>query len=445
MTPTEPKEAKEDKKAPPAAKNKKGPDVADLTRAMLNKQGMKPLDTAPSTMAHVSSGSIVVDNLIGGSRAQDGKGQVCPGYPRRKISEIYGPESSGKTTLALAAVARVQRQGGNVLYLDFEHALHHGYAKQIGVKFDKSFMLVAPESMEEGFKAMYIALLTGVDLVVIDSVAAMVPKAEFEKKIDDAAKVGAVAKKMSETLPKFAQWLMKFPKDGTGENAKPRVGHPGTAIILLNQERAKINTGGGGHGGPETNSSGGMALKYFAYVRLRLSRISSEFIERKDPATGKKKKFPFGNLTSVKMIKSKADAKQGHSANIFIRYGYGVDDVVSVIENGVGSGVIDRDGAYYSYNGEHKTQSREKFRAYLLANTKLLDEIRAKVVQAIIDNAPQAIPDEDLSDEDSIQAQVEQEFGGGDDEDEDEGGETVEAVVDDVPEIEETAAAEPAE
>jgi len=439
MTTETTKEApKEAKKAPVAAKTKKGPDVADLTRAMLAKSvGLKPLDTAPSTMAHVPSGTIVVDNLIGGSRAQDGKGQVCPGYPRRKITEIYGPESSGKTTLALAAVANVQRAGGTVLYLDFEHALHHGYAKQIGVKFDKTFMLVAPDTMEDGFKAMYVGLLTGVDLIVVDSVAAMVPKAEFEKKIDDAAKVGAVAKKMAETLPKFALWLMKFPTEGTGEAKKTRKDHPGTAIILLNQERASINTGGGqSHGGPETNTSGGKALKYFAYVRLRLSRISSETIEKKDPLTGKKKKFPYGNLTNVRMIKSKADAKQGHSANIFIRYGFGVDDAYSMIESGIVHGVIVREGAYYSYEGQ-RIQSRDKFRQFLLSNPKVYEEVKNKVIQAILDAAPQVVADEELSDEDMISAQVEAEFGDEGEED----GEAAEVTLD---ESEASDASEPA-
>lgn len=437
-------EPPKEKKAPAPAKTKKGPDVADLTRAMLSKSvGLKPMDTAPSTMAHVPSGTIVVDNLIGGSKAQDGKGQVCPGYPRRKISEVYGPESSGKTTLALAAVAQVQRAGGTVLYLDFEHALHHGYAKQIGVKFDKTFMLVAPETMEEGFKAMYVGLLTGVDLIVVDSVAAMVPKAEFEKKIDDAAKVGAVAKKMAETLPKFALWLMKFPMEGAGESKKTRKDHPGTAIILLNQERASINTGGQSHGGPETNTSGGKALKYFAYTRLRLSRISSESIEKKDPITGKKKKFPYGNLTNVRMIKSKADAKQGHSANIFIRYGYGVDDAYSIIESGIVHGIIERQGAYYAYEGQ-RIQSRDKFRAYLLSNPKVYEAVKQQVVQAIIEAAPQAVSDEELTEEDEIQAQVEAEFGEEEDDAEDKPDEVTldESEVSDAAEPEEAGAAE---
>jgi recombination protein RecA len=436
-TETKVEAVKETKKAaaPSPAKTKKGPDVAEITRAMIAKTvKQKPIETAPSTLPHVPSGSIVVDNLIGGTKAQDGKGQVCPGFPRRYITEIFGPESSGKTTLALSAVASVQRAGGTVLYLDFEHALHHGYAKQIGVKFDKSLSLYGPETLEEGLKMMLVGIMTGVDLIVVDSVAAMVPAAEFEKKIDDAAKVGAVAKKMAENLPKFALWLRKHPMEGKGETKRTIPDHPGTAIILLNQERASIVTSGGGHGAPETNTSGGKALKYFAYVRLRLTKFSTESIERTDPMTGKKRKFPYGSITSVKMVKDKADAKQGHSANIFIRYGFGVDDVYSVIESGVAIGVIERQGAYYSYMGEHRTGSRDKFRAYLLANPKLLEEVKRKVVQAILDSAPQAVPDDELDDDAEITAMVQSEFG--DDEDDSEEGEdgAADVTLNDTPE-----------
>lgn len=378
-----------------------GSQSAALLRTMLGKLGVKPIETAASTMPHVASGSIIIDNLIGGSKTLDGKGSVCPGYPRRKITEIYGPESSGKTTVALAAAAKVQREGGSVLYIDFEHALHHGYAQQIGVRFDETWTLIAPDTMEDGFKFMYLAIAAGVDLIIVDSVAAMVPKDELEKKIDDIAKIGAVAKKMSETLPKFALWLMKHPMEGAGENKKPKKDAKGTALILLNQERAAISTGGGGHGQPEPNTAGGKALKYFAYVRLRLQRLSSETIERKDPINGKKRKFPYGNTTLVKMVKSKADAKQGHSATIFIRYGYGVDDAYSVIESGVSTGVFRRDGAYYQY-GEQRIQGRDKFRLFLISNPSLFEEVKAKVAEAIIEAAPTAIPDEEISDEDAI-------------------------------------------
>jgi hypothetical protein len=148
--------------------------------------------------------------------------------------------------------------------------------------------------------------------------------------------------------------------------------------------------------------------------------------------TGKKRKFPYGSITSVKMVKDKADAKQGHSANIFIRYGYGVDDVYSVIESGVAIGVIERNGAYYSYMGEHRTGSRDKFRAYLLANPKLLEEVKRKVIQAILDSAPQAVSDDELDEEAEITQMVQSEFG--DDEDEEDDGEGKEVVLDNTPE-----------
>lgn len=406
-TADDPTKEKPAKKAPAKAPAKMN--IAAMTRQLiLKKTGQKPLEKSMSTLPHVPSGSIIIDNLIGGSKAQDGKGSICPGYPRRKITEIYGPESSGKTTVALAAVAKVQRAGGTAMFLDFEHALHHGYAQQIGVKFDDTFMLYAPDTMEEGFTMMLIAIMTGVDIIVVDSVAAMVPAAELDKKISDAAKVGVVAAKMAINLPKFALWLAKHPQEG-GEVKKPVKGALGTALVFLNQERAVISTGGG-HG-PETNSAGGKALKFFAYYRLRLTRISSDMIERKDPLTGKKRKFPYGNQTSVKVVKAKADAKQGMSANIFIRYGYGVDDVYSVIETGVVNGLVQKEGAYYAYGGE-RVQSRDKFRALLLANPKLYDELKTKVVNAIVSMAPTAVADEELSEEDALLEGMESELDG---------------------------------
>jgi recombination protein RecA len=393
---------------------------------MLNKLGHKPLETAVSTMPYVASGSIILDNLIGGSKTQDGKGQVCPGYPRRKITEIYGPESSGKTTVALAAAAKVQRDGGSVMFIDFEHSLHHGYAKQIGVRFDDTFILLTPNTMEDGFKDLYVGIATGVDLIIVDSVAAMVPKDELEKKIDDVAKIGAVAKKMSETLPKFVHWLAMHPQEGSGESKKPKKDAPGTALILLNQERATISSGGG-HGAPEPNTAGGKALKYYAYVRLRLAKYSTESVERKDPMSGKKRKFPYGSITSVKVVKAKADAKQGFSANIFIRYGYGLDDAYSVIESGVATGVLKREGAYYSYNNE-RFPGRDKFRSMLLTNPNVFAEVKAKVAEAIISLAPAAIPDEDVSDEDEILADLSEAFGDDDPSDK-ETGEPQDTVV----------------
>jgi hypothetical protein len=233
----------------------------------------------------------------------------------------------------------------------------------------------------------------------------MVTQAEYLKKFDEAYKVGAVAKKLSENLPKFAMWLMRFPTENGKPDGKKRKDHKGTAFIMLNQERSVISTGGGKGQGPQANSTGGRGLKFYAYVRLRLSRISSEVIERKDPQTGRKKKFQYGNVTEVKVVKAKADAKQGHSGNIFIRYGVGVDDVYSIIESGTAQGIISKDGNYLSYGGE-RFQGREKFRMFLVSNPKILAEIKEKVIQALMDDAPTALTDEELSEEDAIEQSV---------------------------------------
>ena len=385
--------------------------VANATKALIMKvTGQKPMEPSFTTMAHVDSGSLIINALIGGTMAQDGKGFTCPGYPRRKITEIFGPESSGKTTVALSAAVQVQRAGGTVLFLDFEHAIHHGYAKSIGVKYDDSFMVYAPDNMEEGLKMMYVAINTGVDLIIVDSVAAMVPQDELDKKLDETAKIGAVAKKMSETMPKIAGWLAGFPKIGSGESKKTDPDKPGTALILLNQERSTIQQG---HGEP-TNTAGGKAIKYYASLRLRFQRIGSEMIEKKDPLTGKSKKYPYGNKTKVKVVKNKLDGTQGQDGEFFIRYGFGLDNFYSIIETGSVLGVMKKEGAgYYSF-GEHRIQGRDKFRAFLMENPKVYEDLCGKVTSAI-SAAATPIKEEDLEDGDEITAGFDMEESGLDD------------------------------
>ena len=210
----------------PVDKTKSAPSALALAQAMILKStNQKPVQASNSTMANVSTGSVIVDYLIGGSPAMDGKGPVCPGFPRRKITEVYGAESSGKTTLCLQSIADIQRRGGTAMFLDFEHALHAGYAQQLGVSFDPNKLgFYQPDTMEEGFKMMLIGIMSGVDLIVVDSVAAMVPAAELDKDPGEIAKVGGVAKPMSENLPKFALWLSKYPMDK--ESKKPIPGPP---------------------------------------------------------------------------------------------------------------------------------------------------------------------------------------------------------------------------
>lgn len=424
------------KKPAPAAAAKKpapatkaaGANILALTKAMIMKSvNQKPIAGTVSTMAHVSTGSIIVDWLIGGSPAKDGKGPVCPGFPRRKITEVYGAESSGKTTLCLSAMADVQRRGGTVMFLDFEHALHRGYAETLGVSFAEDKMLnYQPDTLEEGFKMMLIGIMTGIDLIVVDSVAAMVPAAELEKDPGDTAKVGGVAKPMAENLPKFALWLMKYPMDKVTK--KPLTDKQGTALVFINQTRANISTGGGGGGQPQDNTSGGKALKFFSYVRLQLQRVGSEYIEKKDPMSGKTRRFPYGNQTKVKCVKSKCDAKQGHEVEIFIRYGYGIDNYYSVIQTGQAQGIIKKDGSWLTYGGE-RYQGRDKFRQVLLDNPRLFEALVKQVNESVLSTAEQAVADEELSEEDQLLAEAARELGIDDDDAELGGAPVVETVV----------------
>jgi recombination protein RecA len=338
----------------------------------------------------VSTGSFNVDMLIGGTKTLDGKGLICPGFPRRRITEVYGAESSGKTTLLISAMVQAQRAGGSALLVDFEHSLDLSYAQKMGLSLAEDKMQVyQPETMESGFMVMFLAITGGVDIIGVDSVAAMVPEAELAKDFNESARIGAVAQKFSRDLPKFVSWLNKYPlvPGPKGSDRKSDPNHPGTALVFINQTRATISTSGyGGGGGNEENTSGGKALKFYAYERLRLSRIKSEVIEKVDAYTGRKKKYPYGNVTDVRVVKSKIDAKQGHSTQIFIRYGTGIDDYFSVIELGVTQKLIRRDGSMYKL-GDQQFRGRDTLRKYLLENDAVFQTIRTKLAQLVNDGA----------------------------------------------------------
>ncbi len=370
--------------------------MAKANAGILKHTKQKPLQPSDKQVPHISTGSLSVDYLIGGSPAKNGE-PICPGFPRRRITEVFGPESSGKTTLLLSAIVQAQRAGGCAFFIDFEHSLDHNYAKKVGVSYAEDKLSVfQPDTLEEGLKMIAIGIAYGVDLIGVDSVAAMVPKAELEKSFDEEARVGILAKAMSQALPKMVIWLQKHPMIEGKTDPK----HPGTALVLLNQERALINTGGGGHGG-DVNTAGGKALKFYAYMRLMMNRIKSEFIERRDKLTGKPKRFAYGNVTNVKVVKSKVDAKQGHSASVFIRYGFGIDDYYSIVETGVANKIIKKDGTYYAFGGE-RFQGKDKFRQYLIANPKVYDDLRAKILVAIMDSAVTAVDDDQLDPEDEL-------------------------------------------
>lgn len=402
------------------AKSKKNAALA--IKAIEKITGQKPIGLNRHPLPCVSSGSMTIDYIIGGVLAPDKSGPLCPGYPRGRITEIYGPEASGKTTLALEAIVEVQRQGGSAMFLDFEHALSHKYARDLGVDFDpERLMNYQPENMEQGLEMMRVGLAAGVDLIVVDSVAAMVPKAEMEKSFEDPSKIGILALKLAQALPKLVRMMKPNPEKNP----------LGTAVVFINQTRATISTSGygGGTGGGD-GTAGGKALKFYAYLRLQTTCIRTERIKLKDVVSKKEKNIPFGSHTQVKVVKSKVDAKSGQTAEIFIRYGKGIDDIYTLIESGAAHRVIKKTGAFFEVDGQ-KYQGRERLRSYLEADKAALQALQAAVVKAIRQQA-EIDPDTEAEmamGEDEVDALIASTFGAERDEDIDDNPEVVEVEV----------------
>lgn len=381
---------------------------AELAAAAIMKSKYAKKPDPGTRLAHtvVASGSAGINDVIGGSLSADGKNRVCPGYPRRRITEVYGAESSGKTTAALQAIAEVQKAGGWALFLDYERAVDHGYARKIGVSYDKKKMLLySPDTAEEGLDYIYLAILAGVDLIVVDSVAAMIPKKELEAKVDAEAQIGLQARLFARQIPKVLGWM---------DNPKAKAANPlGPAIILINQERATIQAQQ--TRGTNKNTTGGKALKYYVSLRLHFSRIKSETVMRKDKFTGVEAKVPFGNVTRVKVVKNKLDGKEGHSTEIFIRFGFGIDELYSMIEAGITNKLIKKDSGWFTYKGE-RFQGREKLRVYLKENPKVYHVLREEVLSIIQSSA--IVTDEELDEADQLVLGME--ANADDDEDDDE-------------------------
>lgn len=271
----------------------------------------------------------------------------CGGYPKGRIVEVFGPESSGKTTLTLHAIAQCQQMGGVAAFIDAEHALDVHYARNLGVNA-KDLLVSQPDSGEQALDIAEILVRSGaIDLVVIDSVAALVPQAELEGDMG-ASHVGLQARLMSQALRKLA-------------GATHRTG---TTIVFINQLRMKI---GVMFGSPET-TTGGHALKYYATVRLDVRRIGA--VKQGDSV--------LGNRTRVKVVKNKL-APPFQKAEFDIRYGQGIDAVGDFLDRAVERNVVDKSGAYYRFDGKNIAQGRENTRAILEKDAKLREAISAKL------------------------------------------------------------------
>jgi recombination protein RecA len=297
---------------------------------------MKLNDSTVEGVESVSTGSLGLDIALG-----------IGGFPTGRIIEIYGPESSGKTTLAHHAIAQVQRKGGMAAFIDAEHAFDKSYAQRLGIDVD-NLLISQPDDGEQGLEIADALIRSGaIDIIVIDSVAALVPKAEIEGDMGDS-KMGLQARLMSQALRKLTGTINKT----------------GCICIFINQLREKI---GVMFGNPET-TTGGNALKFYASVRLDIRRIG-QIKEGNDIV---------GNRTKVKVVKNKV-APPFRTVEFDIIYGEGISKVGEIVDLGVEMEIVKKSGSWFSYNDTKLGQGREAVKQLLLDNPELADEIEKKV------------------------------------------------------------------
>jgi len=292
-------------------------------------------------MEVISTGSLGLDLALG-----------IGGLPKGRVIEIYGPESSGKTTLTLHAIAECQKAGGVCAFIDAEHALDVNYAKNLGVDTD-NLLVSQPDYGEQALEILETVIRSGaVDLIVIDSVAALTPKVEIDGDMDDM-QVGVQARLMSKALRKITGIMHKM-------NA---------TVIFINQIRMKI--GMTGYGSPET-TTGGNALKFYSSVRLDIRRIASL----------KQGEEVIGNRTKVKVVKNKV-APPFKVVEFDIMFGFGISKMGELIDYGVKLDIIDKAGAWFSYNDSKIGQGKENSKQFLLDNPELAEEIEGKILLAM--------------------------------------------------------------
>jgi recombination protein RecA len=310
--------------------------LAQIDRAFGKGSAMKLGSRETMQIEAISSGSLGLDIALG-----------IGGLPRGRIVEIYGPESSGKTTLALHAIAEAQKVGGTAAFVDAEHALDPAYAKKLGVDIDE-LIISQPDTGEQALEIVdTLVRSNAIDVLVIDSVAALVPRAEIEGEMGDSH-VGLQARLMSQSLRKL-----------TGSISRSRC-----MVIFINQLRMKI---GVMYGNPET-TTGGNALKFYASVRLDIRRTGQ--IKDRDEITG--------NATRVKVVKNKV-APPFKQVEFDIMYGEGISKIGEILDLGVKAGLVEKSGAWFSYDSIRIGQGRENAKQYLKDNPEVSDRLEAAI------------------------------------------------------------------
>lgn len=345
-------------KAEKAAENKidegkkKAVDAAILAiEKAFGKGAIMSMNSSADAMKRFSSGSMSIDKALGG------------GFPTGRIIEIYGHESSGKTTLAIHAIAQVQKAGGKCAFIDAEHAFDPSYGKNLGVNID-DLLVSQPDYGEQALEIVdYLVRSGGVDLIVVDSVAALVPKEEIEGEMEKQ-QMGLQARLMSKALRKI-----------TGNASRL-----GCTIIFINQLRQKISTGYGGGYGPQETTTGGNALKFYASVRVEVRKVQ----------TLKKGEEETGTMTRFKVVKNKV-APPFKSAILEIVFGEGISHESELIDLAVKFNVIEKAGSWYSYSGERLGQGKDNLRLKLKSDKTMAEKIEKIVREKLMQSADEQI------------------------------------------------------
>jgi recombination protein RecA len=343
-----------------SAKTKKGIDLSAVLKEAEKGQSESSLveldiDSLSSSMAHISTGSVALDYLIGGKENSQGV-RPCPGIPRGRITNIYGLAGAGKTTIALQTAATACSEGGTCVYIDWENEVEPRYASKLGVPVtDKSkFMLLQPETLEQGFKLMVKFAQAGVDLIVVDSVGAGVPEKMAQKEAGDQAAVGLLARQWSQFLPLFKRVISKT----------------GTAVIGISQLREAIGGMGGFGGGPTRKPQGGQAWTYYSTLKMMLKVVGKDRGKEWDGLQNKMIDTVKGNLVRAVLDKCKVSDAYKHEADFYLVNGIGVDNERTVLELAITVGLIKKGGAWYTWSDpksgqEYKGQGLDNFRNLL--------------------------------------------------------------------------------
>lgn len=324
-------------------------------------------DTLKQSLPHISSGSITIDFLIGGEPNMFGVAP-CPGFPRGRVSQVWGHESAGKTTLCLEAVASVCKNGGTAVYIDWENDIVPDYAAALGVPIndESKFELLQPETLEDGIKYAMAYAAAGVDLIVFDSVGSAVPRRIAERDVMDVAEQGKIAELQS-------VWSQELP------NLKNLIAQTGTAVVGISQVRATMS-----QMGAQSKPQGGNAWKFYSSIRLELTRIKNEKSKEHNLLTHKADERVVGGIIKATAVKNKLSKSQGRQELFYIRWGEGIDNIRTMIEIASAHGIIKKSGSWLEWStapgGPIKLLGVEKFRQHFVENKSHQEALLQRVM-----------------------------------------------------------------